>query len=322
MASPHFLDSRHFVNRSAGRVALQPVALLLVCALAGLSGCARGGSPGATEDSETSGRIKVVCTPELRALMDREVDAFRKLYPTSAIELTTGDSREGVAALMSRTVDLVAAARELAPEERDVRIKGGMQIEGYRIGKDGLCVVVHPDNPILRVSVEELRRVYLGEITRWEELRGSGGAIVPVIPPPGGDLMAAFDQRVMGGQAPTAPAVRAGSDSAVVALVRANRAAIGFVSGADPTGDVKVLRVSSLNGLPDWKPDAERVHDGDYPLVRTVNLFVRARGARLANGLVTFVSSRDGQAIVHEAGFVPTAVPVRFVRRSPMLGSH
>ncbi len=258
--------------------------------------------------------------------MGREIDAFRKLYPTSAIELATGDSREGVAALMSQTLDLVAAARELEPEERDVRVKGGMGIEAYRVGKDALCVVVHPDNPIVRLSVEELRRIYLGEITRWEDVRGSGGAIVPVIPPPAGDLMSGFNQRVMGGQAPTAPAIRAGSDSAVAGIVRGNRAAIGFVSGAG-TGaaageGVKVLRMSSLTGLPDWKPDAERVHEGDYPLARTVNLFVRTRGQRLANGFVTFVSSRDGQELVHEAGFVPTAVPVRFVRRSPMLGSH
>lgn len=255
-------------------------------------------------------------------MMDREVDAFRKLYPSAAIELATGDSREGVAALMSQTVDLVAAARELEPEERDVRVKGGMELEAYRVGKDAVCVVVHPDNPVMRLSVEDLRRIYLGEVTRWEDVRGAGGTIVPVIPPPAGDLMMGFVQRVMGGQVPTAPAMRAETDSAVTRVVRANRAAIGFVSGANVGEGVKVLRMSALTGLPDWKPDAERVHEGDYPLARTVNLVVRTRGHRLANGLVTYVSSRDGQEILHEAGFVPTAVPVRFVRRSPMLGSH
>ncbi len=51
-------------------------------------------------------------------------------------------------------------------------------------------------------------------------------------------------------------------------------------------------------------------------------MYVRAGGSKLANGLVTWVSSLDGQKIVHEAGLVPAAVPVRFARRSPMLGSH
>jgi hypothetical protein len=49
---------------------------------------------------------------------------------------------------------------------------------------------------------------------------------------------------------------------------------------------------------------------------------VRAAGAKLANGLITFVTSIDGQRIVQQAGYVPTAVPVRFVRRSPLLGTH
>lgn len=317
-----YIHSGHFVTGSAGRVAHRSVALLLACALIGLSGCASDRSPRATEDSETSGRIKVVCSPELRVMMDRQLDAFRKLYPTAGFEVTTGGSREGVAALMSQTVDLVVAARELEPEERDVRVKGGMEIEGYRVGKDAVCVVVHPDNPLLSLSLDDLRRIYLGEATRWEDVRGAGGTIVPVIPPPGGDLMAAFVQRVMGGQAPTAPARRAESDSAVVAEVLADRRAIGFTSAVYAGGDAKVLRLSALTGLPDWKPDAQRVHDGDYPLSRVINLYVRSKGAKLANGLVTFVSSRDGQRILHEAGFVPTAVPVRFVRRSPMLGTH
>lgn len=317
-----YIHSGHFVTRSAGRVAHRPVVRLLACALFGLFGCAPDRSSRSAEDSETSGRIRIVCSPELRAMMDRELEAFRKLYPTAGFEMTTGDSREGVAALMSQTVDLVAAARELEPEERDVRVKGGMEIEGYRVGKDAVCVLVHPDNPLISLSLEDLRRIYLGETTRWEELRGAGGTIVPVIPPPGGDLMAAFVQRVMGGQAPTAPARRAESDSAVAALVLADARAIGFASAAHAGEDAKVLRLSALTGLPDWKPDAQRVHDGDYPLSRVINLYVRSKGAKLANGLVTFVSSRDGQQILHEAGFVPTAVPVRFVRRSPMLGTH
>lgn len=322
MHRARFLDSLHFVNRSAGSAVHPPALLLLACALLGLLGCASDRSSRSPEDTETSGRIKVVCSPELRALMDSEVDAFRKLYPQATIEVTSGNSREGVAALMSRAVDLVVAARELEPEERTVKVKGGLEIEGYRFGKDAVCVVVHPDNPLVSLSVEEVRRIYLGEAKRWTDVRGRGGEIVPVIPPPGGDLMHAFVQRVMGGQAPTAPALRAGTDSGVTRLVGANPSAIGFVSATDAGEAVKVLRLSALTGLPDWKPDAERVYNGQYPLSRVLNLFVRVPGAKLANGLVTYIASRDGQELVHRAGFVPTAVPVRFVRRSPMLGTH
>lgn len=255
-------------------------------------------------------------------MMDREIEAFRELYPRAGVEMSAGGSREGVAELMSETADLVVAARELEPEERSVVVKGGMEIEGYRFAKDAVCVVVHPANTTMSLSIEDLRRVYLGEARTWTEVHGFGGTIVPVIPPTGGDLMTSFIQRVMGGEAPTAPALRADTDSGVVRLVRENPGAIGFVSATQVRPGVKVLRMSSITGLPDWKPDAERVYKGDYPLSRVLNLYVRSTGPKLANGLVTFIATRDGQRIVHEAGFVPTTVPVRFVRRSPMLGTH
>jgi ABC-type phosphate transport system substrate-binding protein len=84
----------------------------------------------------------------------------------------------------------------------------------------------------------------------------------------------------------------------------------------------RALQLSALTGLRYWQPDAERVYTGDYPLTRYCNVYVRSGGPRLANGLVTFISSMAGQKLVHEAGLVPTAVPVRFTRRSPLLGTH
>ena len=114
------------------------------------------------------------------------------------------------------------------------------------------------------------------------------------------------------------PAIPAASDSEVVQRVLEDRDAIGFVSLAWADRGAKVLRVASARGMPYWKPDLEAVYRGDYPLTRFFNLYMRTQGRRLAGGFNTFVTSRDG----HESGLVPTSVPVRFVRRSPMQSSH
>ena len=85
----------------------------------------------------------------------------------------------------------------------------------------------------------------------------------------------------------------------------------------------EVERVVLENGIIVYLlPDPEAVYKGSYPLTRFFNLYVRSKGRRLANGFITFVTSRDGQALVHDSGLVPTSVPVRFVRRSPMLSTH
>jgi ABC-type phosphate transport system substrate-binding protein len=85
---------------------------------------------------------------------------------------------------------------------------------------------------------------------------------------------------------------------------------------------VRVLRLSSLTGLAYWRPDLEAIYRGQYPLTRMFSMYIRTDGPRLAGGFITFVTSRDGQELVERQGLVPTAVPVRFVRRSPMLGTH
>jgi ABC-type phosphate transport system substrate-binding protein len=112
------------------------------------------------------------------------------------------------------------------------------------------------------------------------------------------------------------------SDSAVVERVTRTPDGIGYVTLAWAMRGARALRLSTMAGLPYWAPDAEAVYRGQYPLTRFFNFYVRPSGRKLANGVITFVTSRDGQALVKEAGLVPTAVPVRFVRRSPMLGSH
>ena len=86
--------------------------------------------------------------------------------------------------------------------------------------------------------------------------------------------------------------------------------------------NVRAVRLASLRGLPYRDADLERVYHGEYPLTRYFSFYVRASSHPLANGFITFVTSMDGQKVVQQSGYVPTAVPVRFVRRSPLKGTH
>lgn len=316
------LNSWHFVIPGAGRCVLPPAWLPLALAALSWAGCARHPS-GQVEDTLTSGRIQVEASPEVMDLLAREIAAFQALYPEARIALREADSRAAVSDLYGGRTDLVAMARELDPEERSVAVKGRLELEGYRIARDAICLVVNAANPVENLSVDELRQVCTGEASRWKAFGGPDEAIVPVFQGPTSDLTRAFLQQVMGGQPITAPAVPARSDSEVVARVAAAPGGLGYVSlaWADRPG-IKALHVAPLSGLGYEGPDPEAVYRGTYPLTRYLDLYVRTTGPRLANGFITYVTSRDGQSLVHATGRVPTAVPVRFVRRSPLLGTH
>jgi len=287
-----------------------------------IGGCSSQAPPGTVEESLTSGRIRGVIASEAFRLVSDQVTAFEALYPRASISVESGTSRSAVAALFAAECDVIAITRELTAVERSAAVAGGLEVEGYRFARSAVVVIVHPSNPIENLALDELRRVYGGELSRWNDLSGIPGTIHPISHPPASDVAEFFVEEVLGGEAIRARTAAASGDSAVVAAVAADPMAIGYVTLGTATTGVKVMRLAAWTGLPYAKPDLESVYEGRYPLTRYFNLFVRGDGKPLARGLITYVTSREGQVLVREAGLVPTSVPVRFVRRSPMLGAH
>lgn len=317
-----FLNSCHFGVTGTGGPRRNLAVLPLLIAVTGLGGCSPQPASVPVEDSQTSGRISIVCPPEAGDLVLRERNAFLALYPQASIELRPGPSRQAVADLFAARVDLAVITRELDPEERSAAARGGLELEGYRFARDAVAVLVNTVNPVENLSLQDLSGIYAGGSRNWSDFGGPALAIKPVAQPPRSDLSEFFVQEVLDGQSIQVPSFVEPSDSAVVERVKREPGAIGFVTLSWADRGAKALRIAGMTGLPYYRPDLETVFKGDYPLTRFYNFYVRADGPRLAGGFVTFVTSHDGQRLVKEAGLVPTTVPVRFVRRSPMQRSH
>jgi len=297
---------------------------VLAVALAALSVC--GCSPGAPEHDDvsdlTSGHISLVCSPEAEAIVSRCIAAFQRLYPKARIDLRAGSSRDAVAALFGARADVAVITRELVPEERKAAVQGRLEVEGYRFARDAAVLVVNPDNPVDNLTLEDVQRVYSGDLKRWSELGGAAIPIVPVVQAPDADVTEFFIEEVLGGEAIRAHSVQVQSDADVVRTVRGQKGAIGYITLSHAGQGARMVRLAALKGLPYYAADLEMVHDGKYPVTRFYNLYVRTGGPALANGFITYITSLEGQRLIREAGLVPTSVPVRFVRRSPMLSTH
>lgn len=317
-----FLDSCVPSLRGADRAALiWGLALILAVSVAA-SGCSPQPRPAGKEESLTSGRISIVCAPEARRLIARELSAFQALYPQAQFDVRTGSSQEAVRALYAAECNLAVITRELNDEERSAALKGKLELEGYGFGRDAIVAIVNPANPVQNMALDELAMIYTGERSDWSQFGAARGPIVPVVQPVDSDVTGFFAERVMKGRPWRARALTEPTDSAAVARVLADPRAIAYVRLEWAERGARALALAPLTGLPYWHPDPEAVYKGEYPLSRTYNFYVRADGPPLANGVITYATSREGQALVHEEGLVPTAVPVRFVRRSPMMSSH
>jgi len=297
-------------------------ASVFAAVLASLAGCTPQPAGNPSHDDLTSGHLVVVCSPEAREVVGRCVEAFERLYPQSKIEVRPGSSRDAIAALFGARADMAVITRELVPEERRAAVQGRLEVEGYRFARDAAVLIVNPANSVANLTLDDVRRIYRGDVQRWSAMGGQDVQVEPVVQPPTADITEFFVEEVLGGEDVRARSVHATDDDDVVRTVRSTPGAIGYVTLSRAAQGARAERLAALRGLPYYAADLETVHEGQYPVTRYFHMYVRTNGPAVANGFITYVLSLDGQRIVRDAGLVPTSVPVRFVRRSPMLSTH
>src|SRR5439155_2631815 len=138
--------------------------------------------------------IHVVGEREASAESTRERGAYLAHYARVKIELQIGSYRKEMSALLGARCDLAVITREREPEERRAALQGGIELEGYRFARDAVVMVVHPSNPLENIAIEDVRRIYRGEVTRWSELGGTNAMVRPVFQGPRSDISEFFLQ--------------------------------------------------------------------------------------------------------------------------------
>ncbi|HEY71154.1 MAG TPA: hypothetical protein G4O08_11290 [Anaerolineae bacterium] len=128
------------------------------------------------------------------------------------------------------------------------------------LGVEGIAVVVHPGNPVRNYTLPDLAAVFAGRLRSWDELGWSEGIVQPVIPLPGDEARRRFEDVVMSGEPPTGNALLAPSTEAMAAAVAADSNAIGFMAMAQPSENVRSVRVDGV------LLGESSLADGRYPL--------------------------------------------------------
>jgi len=156
------------------------------------------------------------------------------------------------------------------------------------VGRVGLAVVVHSDNPVRDLTMEELNDLFAGRAATWSAVGGREVPVQPVLPVPGEPAGEAFRQAVLRDSAPWPGTLLAPTAAAMVELVARDEGAIGILPTSAVTEDLRSVRIEGV------LPGAATIADGSYPL--TIALFAaapREPGSPLREFLVWIQSSRD-----------------------------
>ncbi|MBL1134028.1 MAG: hypothetical protein HND46_01825 [Chloroflexi bacterium] len=170
------------------------------------------------------------------------------------------------------------------------------------LGQDGIAIVVHPRLNIPQLSADDLRQIFTGVVENWLELGGPDLAITVVSRDAESDTRRVFEQLVLGQRQITYNALLALTDSAMLDVVAQIPGAIGFMSMALVSGQVRVLPLVGEVGDTPVLPTPLTVAEGTYPL-RTPLLIVGSKPPEPGDGYYEFIvwaQQRQAQQIIGE----------------------
>ncbi len=240
-------------------------------------------------------------------LVQREAEVYMEKHPDRYVAVTGGGSGTGIAALINKKCDIADASRTMKEKEIAQARRAGVDPRRIVIAMDGLSVIVNPGNPVDRLTIEEIGRIFRGEITRWSQVGGPEMPITLYGRQSNSGTFIFFRDHVLKGDY-SAHMNRMNGNAQIVEAVKADPSAVGYVGVGYVKGTtaVRVLKVAGrAGGLYSDPLDAEQVEKGLYPIARPLNQYVDGVPRGAVRDFITFELSPEGQKIVTEEGFFP-----------------
>jgi phosphate transport system substrate-binding protein len=238
-------------------------------------------------------KITVGGAQSLAPMAEKFSSQFNKSHPDIAVEIKRVNSSYAISAVRSGEIQIGLVARSLSPAERS-------EFNVESLGHDALIILSYPWNTVGDVKLDQLRKIYLGQITNWREVGGDDQGIVPLTREPASGLHAVFIERLFGkefhGQE-KAFILRANKDK-VLRTIKRIRGSVGYgivrIEEAQSEG-IKVLAVEGK------LPTTENIRQESYPLVRPQLLISRSNPGGVVRewmlGFATFARKGVGREV-------------------------
>jgi phosphate transport system substrate-binding protein len=269
-----------------------------------LAGCGESIDP-----NEPQGFIQSKGSDTMVNAMQMVAEQFMKDYPHVFVAVTGGGSGVGIASLINKTCDVAAASREMKPKEVEMALKRGVNPREFTVAYDGVAVIVNKNNPVDKLTIEDLHRIFTGKATNWKEFGGRDQSIVTLSREVSSGTHMYFKEEVIQlGKKDNRDEFSQGtllltSSQAIVEEVAGNEEAIGYLGMGYLSDRTKALQISSGKGF--YLPDVENVLKKLYPLSRGLYVYTNGAPQGIVKLFIDFMMSPVGQRQFVATGFVP-----------------
>ena len=278
---------------------LKIICTALLVSIVGLSfyGCGNSSSEenGSLENSKNKETISISGSTSVGPLMGKLAESYESKNSNISIEINEVGSSAGIKDAINGVSDIGMSSRELKSEEASL-------LKATTIAYDGIAIITNKNNPIKNITIDEIKDIYTGTITNWNQIQdGEDSPIVVVSREEGSGTREAF-QEIVGYKSEEliSNAMIANATGAVKQMIIGNKNAVGFVSFEYLDDEVNVVKVENV------EPKAELVQSGEYKISRPF-LVVNKEGSLSEEGqkFIDFILSEEGQTMVKNNKAIP-----------------
>jgi len=234
--------------------------------------------------------LTIAGSTSVQPFAEKLAEIYMAINPKLIINVQGGGSTAGIKACREKAAQIGTSSRELHPDEGD--------LTKIIIAKDGIAVIVHPQNPVNDISIEQLQGIFSGKIRSWSCLGWVDKPIFFVNREEGSGTRDSFENLVMKKGDISDEALVQDSNGAVREIIANNPQAIGYISFGIVNHQVKALAVNSI------LPNLTTIKNNRYTLTRPFIFVFPSQPTDLARRFLEFVLSKEGQKILEKEGLV------------------
>jgi phosphate transport system substrate-binding protein len=225
-------------------------------------------------------------------------------HPDANIQVSGGGSGVGIQAIGAKTVDIGMSSREVTKDE----MTKYPSFVVTTVAQDGIAVIANPANEIQYITLDQVKGIYLGNITKWTQITGANvpgtnNQIVLIGRDSASGTRTYFDETVLLKATPTNKMLEKNSNGAVLQTVSQTPGSIGYVSIGFVSKDVKALPIW-YNYDKIITPTLGNVKSKTYPVSRDLYVITNGQPTGLTGDFVKYILGPDGQKIVADEGYV------------------
>jgi len=261
---------------------------IIVVALATLIiSCSNKPADRAKKDKHT---ITIAGSTSVMPFTEKLAEHFMIDHRKFVIDVQGGGSTAGIQACLNNTVNIGMSSRELKEGEKTLNT--------ITICYDGIAVVIHPKNPLKALTMQQVSKIFSGEIKNWNQLGWIKRSIDAVTREEGSGTRSSFEELVMKGREIDDGIMVQDSNGSVKEVVATDPYAIGYISLGLIDQRVKALTIGGVI------PSIRSIKTGRYKIVRPFLYVTNGELDEDGKQFVKFVLSKDGQGILKKEGLV------------------